>query len=865
LLLHGYLVFVCAFPKYRQMRPPGPSLDNVKCLTQAPSVRSDTQCSNNNLHLGHQIDNAISQNADTVVSALTDSNMQALFPDRLDVTENGICQPRPRVQQEIELTRHGPHSKLSCHRKEISHELVPRVGQVDITKNIVRKPHDGIFDLIQLAAPVTLLPGMYIVNGSLHTWARWARIETTMCASGLIKKAADTIDEVSPRLIPKFQHLVKATVTAMVIGLPGGVAADTSTVSYGTTLSGGIQDVSAIAGLLGTEACAQHALNCFTGGYLYVASQPWSMLGSLGAVKAALYVVCPQKWLRKAGFTECGKLLHIMVDDDDKKKDVKLDLSECMIDEGRMPSKAELVIDKELKKWLLSSTVMSMAGMIGILPFLWPLVNQWMSGYSAFPILRVLSSCVISALIPLRLLGRLVSSKVDAGTIVLNGFLVLASIGVVIGYLGSFTYIQQFADQRMSYVWVATELVLAAARVLIWGCDPKWDNLNQITIKFSPDRQRCGVFRLPEVEMSGIGCPVIIVTISGRQVQRMAIHAGLRCKHTPPGDVFYTSDESKGRRVNIVCQKTFKAPGITGLRLLRPVLQLQGQELVLLGWAIGYRGGPTAVKVLSDFPGGDTLVAEYLATVPWLKGIMIVLERAQGVMHGPSYSAWVWSGEEYQVEDPEETPLHVENGSMYFDRCTCIGCKNIHFVHDHVNSGKAYLRQGELNLELIEDDFDEDEYLVFRGVRLLTALGASDMAILRYFIFRSLSPKLGSNFMLVLRITLAFFVMDRVTKTTTDLLNAFLPNSLLYSWDDIRIAATRCESVTFNGRAERQRLGADELLTKVNTQIKKIRADKSTLEQVVNKVSKGDYDNDLLLLCQRGIFTNGNNEKKVPQ
>ncbi|KAM3581120.1 hypothetical protein VKS41_006560 [Umbelopsis sp. WA50703] len=654
----------------------------------------------------------------------------------------------------------------------------------------------------------------------------------------------------------------------MVIGLPSGVAADTSTVSYGTTLSGGIQDVSAIAGLLGTEACAQHALNCFTGGYMYVASQPWSMLGSLGAVKAALYVVCPQKWLRKAGFTECGKLLHIMVDDDDKKKDVKLNLSECMIGEGRMPSKAELVIDKELKKWLLSSIVMSMAGMIGILPFLWPLVNQWMSGYSAFPILRVLSSCVISALIPLRLLGRLVSSKVDAGTIVLNGFLVLASIGVVIGYLGSFTYIQQFADQRMSYVWVATELLLAAARVLIWGYDPEWDNLNLITIKFSPDRQRCGVFRLPEVEMSGKGCPVIIVAISGRQVQRMAIHAGLQCEHTPPGDVFYTSDASKGRRVNIVCQKTFNAPGITWLRFLRPVLQLQGQELVLLGWAIGSRGAPTAVKVLSDFPGGDTLVAEYLATVPWLKGIMSVLERAQGVFYGPSYSARVWSGEEYEVEDPAEKPLHVENGSMYFDKqCTCIGCKNNHSVHDHVNSGKTYLRQGEFNLELIEDDFDKDTSIVFRGVRLLTALGASDKAVLRYFIYRSLLPNLSSDFMTILRMTLEFFVIDIVTETTKNPSNAFVAKKyLLYSWDDIKNTANSCEFVvTFNGEAERQRLGADGLLAKVNTQIKKIKAKKSTLEQVLNKVSNGGYNEDLKLLCQRGIFTNGNNEKMVPQ
>ena len=56
----------------------------------------------------------------------------------------------------------------------------------------------------------------------------------------------------------------------------------------GSTLTGGIQDLSAILPLLGTEQCSIHVSSALTRGYLYAASAPMSIFGSLGVVSAGI-------------------------------------------------------------------------------------------------------------------------------------------------------------------------------------------------------------------------------------------------------------------------------------------------------------------------------------------------------------------------------------------------------------------------------------------------------------------------------------------------------------------------------------------------------------------------------------------------
>ena len=54
----------------------------------------------------------------------------------------------------------------------------------------------------------------------------------------------------------------------------------------GSTLTGGIQDIAAFLPLLGTEQCSIHVSSALTRGYLYAASSPMSIFGSLGVVSA---------------------------------------------------------------------------------------------------------------------------------------------------------------------------------------------------------------------------------------------------------------------------------------------------------------------------------------------------------------------------------------------------------------------------------------------------------------------------------------------------------------------------------------------------------------------------------------------------
>ncbi|KAJ7771176.1 hypothetical protein B0H14DRAFT_348671 [Mycena olivaceomarginata] len=86
--------------------------------------------------------------------------------------------------------------------------------------------------------------------------------------------------------------------------------------SFVGTFSNGIQDISAILPLLGTEQCERHVGSALcgdgTGGYLYAAVTPLSIFGSLGTAKAAFCIMVASfplhgsRTLRQMGFTLAG-------------------------------------------------------------------------------------------------------------------------------------------------------------------------------------------------------------------------------------------------------------------------------------------------------------------------------------------------------------------------------------------------------------------------------------------------------------------------------------------------------------------------------------------------------------------------------
>ena len=87
----------------------------------------------------------------------------------------------------------------------------------------------------------------------------------------------------------------------------------------GSTLTGGIQDIAAILPLLGTEQCSDQVSSALTRGYLYAASTPMSIFGSLGVVSAGFKTLAAcfsfegAKMLGNMGFEPQGENLSLIM------------------------------------------------------------------------------------------------------------------------------------------------------------------------------------------------------------------------------------------------------------------------------------------------------------------------------------------------------------------------------------------------------------------------------------------------------------------------------------------------------------------------------------------------------------------------
>src|ERR1700722_1410081 len=94
--------------------------------------------------------------------------------------------------------------------------------------------------------------------------------------------------------------------------------------SIGGTLTGGIQDISALLPLLGTEQCEEHVGSGLSKGFLYPATTPLSVFGSLGmartGLKALTAAINIPSWnlygaqlLRNGGFSPTGTNLSLIM------------------------------------------------------------------------------------------------------------------------------------------------------------------------------------------------------------------------------------------------------------------------------------------------------------------------------------------------------------------------------------------------------------------------------------------------------------------------------------------------------------------------------------------------------------------------
>ena len=146
--------------------------------------------------------------------------------------------------------------------------------------------------------------------------------------------------------------------------------------------TGGIQDVSALLPILGTEQCESLVTSALKNGLLYAAATPMSIFGSLGIVKAGFVVLwgcinhrlfSGPKGVRNAGFlpSGIGELLA-PVAEDNRQLYVAEDRIRDHLSKVKIKSVKVNLRSKDLRWWnvrLILATVLLSS--LGILPYVY--------------------------------------------------------------------------------------------------------------------------------------------------------------------------------------------------------------------------------------------------------------------------------------------------------------------------------------------------------------------------------------------------------------------------------------------------------------------------------------------------------------
>ncbi|KAJ2956895.1 hypothetical protein NQZ79_g7307 [Umbelopsis isabellina] len=390
---------------------------------------------------------------------------------------------------------------------------------------------------------------------------------------------------------------------AYLAGLPGvsaqenctciADAVDNSTPNYGSVLTSGIQDISAVAALLGTDACAQHVADGLVNGYLYPAASGLSMFGSLGLVKAAASYIISSDWLKNMGMEPIGTLHRAVGWTGRSTLDRKLISDEA--DETRMRVRIVSVNYALLSKWLTSHAIACTIGLLGYAGFIWPTVQQPRSIYVIFPAIRVLSSCLISLLLPWMEL-QIIAETSRMAKQVMRAVLAVACAGVAVGYVGSYVFIQQFSTPAVLYVWLACEVVLMLARMALRGWNPTWDDLRNLFCTIECDHDYLQYPHLPD-NGDKILDEKLLFFEDAKILRWRLIHAGLnqsvllrdmeavKLGKLAPRDM-QAALATIGGRPTVLYLDGFEHPGFNEQE--RPVMWYQdGERLVLRGQYVG--------------------------------------------------------------------------------------------------------------------------------------------------------------------------------------------------------------------------------------------------------------------------------------
>jgi hypothetical protein len=208
-----------------------------------------------------------------------------------------------------------------------------------------------------------------------------------------------------------------------------------SIIAFGSTLTNGIQDTSALLPLLGTEQCEDHVVSALTGGFLHAAATPMSLFGSLGMARGGFktfvsgisipsWNIAGVQQLRNAGFEPKGTNLPLIMIDPDRtdrylaESRLQSLMKELHIKESDNPTVIIRTMEWNLRMILYTATLCTLS----LTPYIY--LNIGIDGLRnsvrwVFPVTRALGGFLIATMTQLVIQERL--STIIRGRIFLNG------------------------------------------------------------------------------------------------------------------------------------------------------------------------------------------------------------------------------------------------------------------------------------------------------------------------------------------------------------------------------------------------------------------------------------------------------------
>ena len=198
-------------------------------------------------------------------------------------------------------------------------------------------------------------------------------------------------------------------------------------ISFGATITGGIQNIAGLLPLLGTQQCEEHIGSALSKGYLYAAATPLSIFGSLGVARAGFktLIACMpgRTWsgatgarvLANMGFEPKGTNLSlVMIDKDDK---ARRHLAETRLDELVKElnlDKSRIAVSHKCARWNFTMIlVTAFLSSLGMIPYIHiNLGGSKLTHFSqwTFPILRSVGGFLTASIMQIllqRRIGRL--------------------------------------------------------------------------------------------------------------------------------------------------------------------------------------------------------------------------------------------------------------------------------------------------------------------------------------------------------------------------------------------------------------------------------------------------------------------------